>query len=202
MLAGGAPIRRALTLHELLDRGLAHAAGLPGAFVDEQALPKIAGYPLGIDVVAKRRAADPDGFGQHVFDGLRQGFACARLMRPRGAARRNACAKQRFARIDVARRRRPRCEFMMNCLMATLRRRVARYRYSASNSLLNGSGPSFANSGCASGFDSVQCRLPKRRGSWKRRTCPVSRRISQWSCSARRHVGARAGAGFPTCRDG
>ena len=43
----------------------------------------------------------------------------------------------------------------------------------------SGSGASFARSGCVCGSDSVHSTLPKRRGSWKRSTCPVSKRISQ-----------------------
>ena len=79
---------------------------------------------------------------------------------------------------------------MMNCLMATLRLRVARYRYSASNSLLNGSGPSLANSGCASGFDSRPVQAAEAARIVEAQNLPGVDQNIPMIVRARRHIGA------------
>ena len=81
-LAARAPVGAALSLGELPDRRPATAAGLPGALVHEQPLAEVAGHARGVDVVAKRRAADADRLGEHVPDRRDERAMRARLTRP------------------------------------------------------------------------------------------------------------------------
>src|ERR1700683_5419405 len=92
-LAVGAPVGGSLPLHELLDGRLAHSARLFRPLIDEKLLPKVSRRSLGVDVVPERSAADFDGLGEHLLDGLREGLRLRTADAPRGAARRNLCTK-------------------------------------------------------------------------------------------------------------
>src|SRR5678810_1269612 len=102
LLAVGAPVSRSLTLRELFDGFAADTAGLAVALVDVELLAEVARVAIGTDVIAQRRAADLHRHGQCGFDGARELRAFRARQRPGLAARTNARAEQRFARVDVA----------------------------------------------------------------------------------------------------
>ena len=72
--------------------------------------------------------------------------------------------------------------FMMNCLMLTFRLSDSWYMVAALNSAVNGSGPRLMSNLCCKGSWSVHNTAPKRRGSRKRRHCPLLSWSSKWSC--------------------
>jgi hypothetical protein len=134
---------------------------------------------LGGNVSEFVHPLDLDGFGEYLLDGPTSAAACTRVMRRRGAARRDARAKQRFARVDVAdadHQLRIHDELLDGD--AALAGRAN--RYSASNCSLKGSGASFASSGCCGGsLGPMQAaeapRIVKSQHRRRRRACPSDR---------------------------
>src|SRR5215471_104906 len=61
-------------LHDPLDRGAAHAAGLAGAIVDGVSDLEGAGLAVGVAIVGDRTAAELDGFLEHGAQGDTEAF--------------------------------------------------------------------------------------------------------------------------------
>lgn len=72
MLAGGAEVGAAASDEEALDGGAAGEAGLAGAEIDAVLELEEAADAVSIDIVGDRGAAELDGVGEHVDQGLAQ----------------------------------------------------------------------------------------------------------------------------------
>src|SRR5690349_5382392 len=101
LLAVGAPVGGTAVLRELFDGPATDATRLSLALVDVELLTKIARVAVGADIVTQCRAAHLHGHGERGLDRPRELRALGAAECPRLASRLHACAKQRFARVDV-----------------------------------------------------------------------------------------------------
>src|SRR5690606_29593370 len=103
-LAGGAPEGRAAGLDGAFDHARAAVAGARFALaaVDVEAVLEIALAALGVGEVAQGRAAGGDGVVEHVADFGGEGLQPGLRDLAGGDERRDACAEQGLADVDVA----------------------------------------------------------------------------------------------------
>jgi len=87
---------------EALDGGAAGEAGLAGAEIDPVLELEEAADAVGIDIVGDRGAAELDGVGEHVDEGLAEAGELGAGEASGVAARTNASTKEALVSVDIA----------------------------------------------------------------------------------------------------